>query len=76
MMTLTDRFVAKLAPEAATTRRVLERVPEDRLSWRPHPKSMSLGQLALRIAVVSRGVAEFLRGPSGEVPTADESPFG
>jgi uncharacterized damage-inducible protein DinB len=36
--------------EAKTTRRVLERVPNDKLSWRPHPKSMALGMLALHIA--------------------------
>jgi uncharacterized damage-inducible protein DinB len=38
--------------EAATTRRVLERVPGDKLSWKPAAKSMSLGQLALHIAAV------------------------
>ncbi|HYF16002.1 MAG TPA: DinB family protein [Phycisphaerales bacterium] len=36
--------------EVATTRRFLERVPGDRLSWRPHAKSMSAGQLAHHIA--------------------------
>jgi uncharacterized damage-inducible protein DinB len=36
--------------EAATTRRVLAQVPVDKLGWKPHPKSMSLGQLALHIA--------------------------
>jgi uncharacterized damage-inducible protein DinB len=36
--------------EAATTRRVLAKVPADKLRWKPHPKSMSLGQLALHIA--------------------------
>lgn len=36
--------------EAAVTKRVLERVPADKLTWKPHPKSMSLGQLALHVA--------------------------
>jgi uncharacterized damage-inducible protein DinB len=36
--------------EAKTTRRVLERVPSDKLAWKPHPKSMSLGTLALHVA--------------------------
>jgi len=36
--------------EAGTTRRVLERVPADKLTWKPHPKSMSLGTLALHVA--------------------------
>ena len=36
--------------EAAITKRILDRVPADKLSWKPHPKSMSLGQLARHIA--------------------------
>ncbi len=36
--------------KAATTRRVLERVPTDKLTWAPHAKSMSLGRLAMHIA--------------------------
>ncbi len=48
----TEAFIQEFEQEAATTRRVLERVPEDRLAWRPHPKSMSLGALALHVASV------------------------
>src|SRR5437588_11364535 len=36
--------------EAGTTRPVLERVPADKLGWKPHDKSMSLGTLAMHIA--------------------------
>jgi uncharacterized damage-inducible protein DinB len=43
---------AEFREEAKTTRRVLERVPAEKLSWKPHAKSMSLGQLALHIAAV------------------------
>jgi uncharacterized damage-inducible protein DinB len=57
-MRLIDGLLAELDQEAQTTRRVLERVPEAHLSWRPHPKSMSLGQLALHIATVPGSVAE------------------
>lgn len=67
-MTLTDSLIDELNQEAEGTRRVLERVPEDRLSWRPHPKSMSLGELALHIAQVPAGVSALLDGPSGEAP--------
>lgn len=42
----------ELRREAETTERLLERVPEDRLGWRPHPKSMTLGQLALHVATI------------------------
>src|SRR3954464_10007113 len=49
-MSLTAAFIREFDNEAGTTRRVLERVPTDKLSWRPHPKSMSLGELALHVA--------------------------
>jgi len=57
-MKMIDGLLAELEQEAMTTRRVLERVPQASLSWRPHPKSMSLGQLALHVATVPGDVAE------------------
>ncbi|MGZ8392358.1 MAG: DinB family protein [Gemmatimonadales bacterium] len=45
-------LLAELEQEAQATRRVLQRVPEDKLSWKPHPRSSSLGQLALHVAVI------------------------
>ena len=50
-MSVTQAFLAEFQNEAKTTRRVLERVPSDKLSWKPHPKSMSLGNLALHVAM-------------------------
>ena len=47
---MTESLIQEFDREAATTRRVLERVPQDRLTWKPHPKSMSLGTLALHVA--------------------------
>ena len=58
-MAIADVLLQELEHEAQTTRRVLERVPDAHLGWKPHPKSMSLGQLALHIATVPGGVAEF-----------------
>ena len=49
---ITDLFAAELDVEAATTRRVLERVPEGRNDWRPHPRSMQLGYLAWLVATM------------------------
>ena len=50
MMSMTDAILREFDNEAGTTRRVLERVPADKLEWKPHPKSMSLGVLALHVA--------------------------
>ena len=69
-MTLGEQFARELKQEAATTRRVLERVPEPHFAWKPHEKSMSLGELAMHIAMLPRGIAELLRDPVTEVPTA------
>jgi len=50
-MPLADAFLNEIDQEARTTQRVLERVPEDKLTWKPHPKSHTLGQLAMHVAV-------------------------
>ena len=43
-------FIPELEMEAQTTRRVLDAIPGDKLAWKPHDKSMSLGELAWHIA--------------------------
>ncbi len=72
MSRIADSFLAELDQEAQTTRRVLERVPGDKLSWKPHSKSMSLGQLALHVATIPGGVAQILSNDSFEVPSFDQ----
>lgn len=62
MARIMDSVLTELEQEAATTRRVLERVPADKLGWKPHVKSMSLGQLALHVATIPGAVAKLLTG--------------
>jgi len=57
-MSMIRGLLLELEQEAETTRRVLERVPANRLAWKPHAKSMSLGQLALHIATTPGAVAQ------------------
>jgi uncharacterized damage-inducible protein DinB len=52
MNKMLEPMLSEFREEAKITRRVLDRVPADKLVWRPHPKSMSLGQLALHIASI------------------------
>jgi len=75
-MAMIDGLLQELEQEARTTRRVLERVPEDRLSWRPHPTARTLGELALHVAIVPGAIAELAASPSpAQVPRfADPSP--
>jgi uncharacterized damage-inducible protein DinB len=49
-MAIKDALLPEFDHEMATTRRLLERVPEAEFAWRPHAKSMALGQLAGHIA--------------------------
>ena len=49
---LADALLPEFDREMTTTRRLLERVPEDKLAWKPHAKSMSLGDLATHVATL------------------------
>lgn len=49
-MAIKDAIVPEFEYEMATTRKLLERIPEQDADWKPHPKSMSLGQLGAHIA--------------------------
>ena len=67
-MKIIDGLLAELEQEAETTKRVLERIPQAHLAWKPHPKSMSLGQLALHVATVPGNVAELAAIDISEPP--------
>jgi uncharacterized damage-inducible protein DinB len=51
-MKLIDPFIMEFDRESATTRRLLERVPDGKLDWAPHPKSFTLGRLAMHVATL------------------------
>jgi uncharacterized damage-inducible protein DinB len=67
-MSMIEMLIQELEQEAATTKRVLERVPDDRLAWKPHAKSMSLGQLALHVATTPGGVSDAMRQSPFPIP--------
>ena len=49
-MAIKDGILAEYDHEIGTTRKLLERVPDDKLAWRPHPKSMTLAGLATHLS--------------------------
>lgn len=49
-MELIPMFLTEIEQEAQTTRSMLQRVPDDKYDWQPHPKSMTVRQLATHIA--------------------------
>jgi uncharacterized damage-inducible protein DinB len=71
-MTVAD-LLLELDQEAEATRRILERVPGERLDWTPHQKSMTLGQLAMHIGNLPGAIAE-VSTESFDVSTAIPRP--
>ncbi|MBN9298683.1 MAG: DinB family protein [Filimonas sp.] len=53
-------YITTLQQEAIGTRKILARVPESQLGWKPHEKSMSLGRLAMHIAELPRWIVRSL----------------
>lgn len=49
-MTTVQQLVKEMEQEAATTRKMLSRIPDDKFGWKPHEKSMTIQRLATHIA--------------------------
>jgi uncharacterized damage-inducible protein DinB len=74
-MSLAQALLPEFDHEAAVTRTVLERVPEARADWKPHPKSMSLGQLAIHLASIPMWAVFTLRQPELDLAPPDGPAF-
>jgi uncharacterized damage-inducible protein DinB len=73
---IADAIVMEMDQEAEITRRLFNVIPEDKLSWRPHPKAKSLGELAMHIAQIPGSVAEISRldtKEAGDFPPEPEA---
>ncbi|MGH7444418.1 MAG: DinB family protein [Longimicrobiales bacterium] len=77
MPTIAEMFLAELDREMPGTRRALERVPEGKADWKPHPKSMALGYLAALVATMPAWAASMAREDELDLGNAGEySTFG
>jgi uncharacterized damage-inducible protein DinB len=73
-MPILDFILPEIDLEARTTARVLERVPDDRLDWTPHPKSMPLRKLAWHIARIPSRVLQMLQEATFDMAKAGPFP--
>jgi uncharacterized damage-inducible protein DinB len=73
-MRIVDPILMEIDQEAETTKRLFDVIPEDKLSWRPHPKARSLGELAMHIATLQGGVAELAQADTIEIPNFPPDP--
>ena len=68
-MSIAEELLAEFEVQAPITRKFIERLPEDQLTWTPHAKSLTAGQLAYHLAFVPGGV---IRGvQKSQVPPPD-----
>jgi uncharacterized damage-inducible protein DinB len=67
-------LLAEFETQAPITRRFLERLPEDKLGWKPHPKSMTAGQLAYHLAFVPGGIVRFVQNNPAQAPESFNFP--
>lgn len=74
-MTIIEAFTEELEREAATTRKMLERVPADKYDWKPHEKSMELRKLAAHVAELPGWVSLTLTTSELDFATSPYTPY-
>jgi len=74
-MNLNEAMLGELQNEAASTRKMLELIPDDKLTWTPHEKSMTLGTLASHIAEIPTWVNATIEKDELDFATSDYKPF-
>ena len=71
---IAQSMLAEFEMQASFTRKFLVRLPEDKLTWKPHEKSMTAGQLAFHLATVPAGVVRFAQNNPAQAPTKFDFP--
>lgn len=74
-MSLSSSFTAELKNEAATTRKMLERIPAAEFGWKPHEKSMAFGRLAVHVAEMTGWIVETINKEELDFAGGDYKPF-
>jgi uncharacterized damage-inducible protein DinB len=73
-MTISETLLPQFDAEMASTRAILACVPEDKFTWKPHEKSMTLGRLASHIAEMAQWAVEAINRDKLEL-TPGTKPF-
>jgi uncharacterized damage-inducible protein DinB len=73
-MPISKALIAELHHESGVTRKVLQRIPSDKLDWAPHPKSMTLSRLATHIADLHQWPVFIVTGDDLDMATTNLRP--
>jgi uncharacterized damage-inducible protein DinB len=74
-MKITDSLLPEFDQEMANTRKTLERVPDDKLGWKCHPKSYSMGSVATHIANMTGWMTDTIAKDSFDIAPAGAPPY-
>lgn len=74
-MSISEALLGEMEYEAATTRKLLERIPTDKFDWKPHEKSMGMAQLASHVAEMFGWTPMTLNQPELDFSKFDYKPF-
>ena len=73
-MSIADAMIGEFAQESTGTRKMLERIPEDNLLWKPHEKSMTMGRLATHLAEIPEWAETIVNHESFDMAASDYKP--
>ena len=73
-MTISETLLPEFDQEMANTRKILDRVPEDKFTWKPHEKSMTLGRLSSHVAEMPQWILSTIKEEKLEL-TPGMKPF-
>ncbi|HEX4935395.1 MAG TPA: hypothetical protein VFV33_19575, partial [Gemmatimonadaceae bacterium] len=70
-MPVLSELLTEFDGEMAVTRRVIERVPDDKADWKPHPKSFSLASLTQLVATMPGWITRTMKEPAIDLASGD-----
>ena len=73
-MPFIDVLLPEYDREAGSTRRLLERIPDDTFGWKPHARSTPMGELAAHVADLPRWISVVMTCQSFDLSTRDDDP--
>jgi uncharacterized damage-inducible protein DinB len=74
-MPMSDALLPEFDHEMATTRKFLERVPDDRLGWKPHQKSFTIGQLGTHLSNIPSWIVDTLKKTELDIAPVGQPPY-
>jgi uncharacterized damage-inducible protein DinB len=74
-MSYAETILPEFDQEMAKTRKVLERIPDDKLDWQAHPKSHTIGWNANHVADILNWLVMVLTAPSVDIAPVGGEPY-